>query len=117
MYTVFVSEELWGNGARECGDGPLACPAGFTFPRFDLAGPYLAADNVNGTLVMAFQAAQSSGQGQIASMFSTDGGSTWSGPTRLAPRPPRHQFYPFPAAPRGRANAIWADAQGAPDHS
>jgi hypothetical protein len=85
-YTPFVSEQFSGNGARECGDVPLACPTGFTFPRFDLAGPYLAADNVNGTLAMAFQAAQPSGQGQIEAMFSTDGGSTWSSqhPSRRA---------------------------------
>ncbi|HEV2256036.1 MAG TPA: hypothetical protein VGS06_23050 [Streptosporangiaceae bacterium] len=60
-YTPFVSEQFSGNGARECGDAPFDCPTGQTFPRFDLAGPYLAADNAHGTLVMAFQAAQSSG--------------------------------------------------------
>src|SRR6266404_5347432 len=64
-YTPFTSGQFSGNGARQCGDAPFACPTGFTFPRFDLAGPYLAADNVHGTLVMAFQVAQSSGQGQI----------------------------------------------------
>jgi hypothetical protein len=111
-YTPFVSEQFSGNGARQCGDGPLACPTGFTFPRFDLAGPYLAADNVNGTLVMAFQVAQSSGQGQIESMFSTNAGSTWSSPTRLAPSSTGHQFYPFLAASGGRVNAIWYDSRG-----
>lgn len=116
-YTPFVSRQFSGNGARECGDGPFACPTGFTFPRFDLAGPYLGADNVNGTLVMAFQVAQSSGQGQIESMFSTDGGSTWSSPTRLAPSSSGHQFYPFLAASGGRVNAIWYDSQGDPNYS
>jgi hypothetical protein len=116
-YTPFVSEQFSGNGARECGDGPFACPTGFTFPRFDLAGPFLAADNVNGTLVMAFQAAQSSGQGQIESMFSTNGGSTWSSSTMLAPSSTGHQFYPFLAASNGRINAIWYDSQGDPDYS
>jgi hypothetical protein len=116
-YTPFVSGQFSGNGARECGDGPFACPTGFTFPRFDLAGPYLAADNVNGTLVMAFQVAQPAGQGQIESMFSTDGGSTWSSPTRLAPSSTGHQFYPFLAASGGRVNAIWYDSQGDPDYS
>ena len=53
-FSPFMSGEFSGNGARECGDGPFACPTGFTFPRFDLPGPYLAADNVNRTLVMAF---------------------------------------------------------------
>jgi hypothetical protein len=116
-YTPFVSEQFSGNGARECGDGPFACPTGFTFPRFDLAGPYLAADNVNGTLVAAFQVAQSSGQGQIESMFSTDDGSTWSNPTLLAPSLTGHQFYPFLAASAGRVNAIWYDSKADPSYS
>jgi hypothetical protein len=116
-YTPFVSEQFSGNGARECGDAPFNCPTGFTFPRFDLAGPYLAADNVNSTLVMVFQAAQSSGQGQIESMFSTDGGSTWSSPTLLAPSSTGHQLYPFLAASAGRINAIWYDSQGDPNYS
>ena len=116
-YTPFVSEQFSGNGARECGDTPFNCPTGFTFPRFDLAGPYLAADNVHGTLVMAFQVAQSSGQGQIESMFSTDGGTTWSSPALLAPGSTGHQFYPFLAASGGRVNAIWYDSQGDPNYS
>jgi BNR/Asp-box repeat len=111
-YTPFVSEQFSGNGARECGDGPFACPTGFTFPRFDLAGPYLAADNVNGTLVMAFQVAQSSGQGQIEFMFSTDGGVTWSAPALLESSSTGHQFYPFLVASNGRVNAIWYDSRG-----
>ena len=44
-YIPFISEQFSGNGARECGDSPFDCPTGFTFPRFDLAGPYLATDN------------------------------------------------------------------------
>jgi hypothetical protein len=116
-YTPFVSSQFSGNGARECGDVPFACPTGFTFPRFDLAGPYLAADNINGTLVMAFQAAQSSGQGQIESVVSTDGGSTWSSPTLLAPSSTGHQFYPYLAASGGRVNAIWYDSKGDPDYA
>ena len=116
-YSPFVSEQFSGNGARECGDAPFNCPTGFTFPRFDLAGPYLAADNVNGTLVMAFQTAQASGQGQITFMFSTDGGSTWSAPALLAPSETGHQFYPFLAASNGRVNAIWYDSQGDPEYA
>jgi len=116
-YTPFTSGQFSGNGARDCGDGPFACPTGFTFPRFDLAGPYLAADNVNEALVMAFQVARSSGQGQIESMFSTDGGSTWSSPTRLAPSSTGHQFYPFLAASGGRVNAIWYDSRGDTNYS
>jgi len=116
-YTPFQSEQFSGNGARECGDGAFSCPTGFTFPRFDLAGPFLAADNVHGTVVMAFQAAQSDGQGQIEYVFSTDGGATWSSPAELAPSATGHQFYPFLTASNGRVSAIWYDSRGDPDYS
>ena len=73
---------------------PFNCPTGQTFPRFDLAGPSLAADNVHGTLVMAFEVEQSSGQGQIEYVFSTDGGASWSAPKLLAPARDRAPVLP-----------------------
>ena len=116
-YTPFTSEEFSGNGARECGDAPFNCPTGFTFPRFDLAPPYLAADNVNGTLVMAFQAEQPNGQGQIEYSFSTDGGTQWSENAPLDPSPDSgHQFFPFLTASNGRVSAIWYDSRGDPNY-
>jgi hypothetical protein len=66
---------------------------------------------------MAFQAALSTGQGQIEYMFSTDGGSSWSTPALLASSLTGHQFYPFLAASNGRVNAIWYDSQGDPTYS
>lgn len=116
-YTPFVSEQFSGNGARECGDGPFACPTGQTFPRFDLAGPSLAADNSHGTLVMAFEVAQASGQGQIEYVFSTDGGASWSAPKLLAPAATGHQFFPWVTASNGRVMAAWYDSQGDPAYS
>jgi hypothetical protein len=116
-YSPFISGQFSGNGARECGDAPFNCPTGQTFPRFDLAGPYLTADTVNGTLVMAFQAAQPSGQGQIEFMFSTNGGASWSTPGLLAPSATGHQFFPWLTASGGRVNAIWYDSQGDPNYS
>jgi hypothetical protein len=116
-YPPFVSEAFSGNGARECGDAPLDCPSGQTFPRFDLAGPYLAADNVNGTLVMAFQAATPSGQGQIQYSFSTNGGGHWSSPAALAPAATGHQYYPYLTASGGRVSAVWYDSQNDPAYA
>jgi hypothetical protein len=116
-YTAFASGQFSGNGSRDCGDGAFACPTGFTFPRFDLASPYLAADNVHRTLVMAFQVAQPSGQGQIEYLFSTDGGGTWSSPALLAPSPTGHQFFPWLVASGGRVSAIWYDSSGDPDYA
>ena len=111
-YTPFVSGQFSGNGSRECGDGAFACPTGQTFPRFDLAGPYLAADNTHGTLVMGFQVAQASGQGQIEYVFSTNGGATWSSAALLAPSTSGHQFFPWLVASGGRVSAIWYDSRG-----
>lgn len=116
-YAPFTSEQFSGNGARECGDAPFNCPTGQTFPRFDLAGPYLTADTVHGTLVMAFQVAQSSGQGQIEYVFSTDGGAMWSDQKLLAPSETGHQFFPWLTASNGRVNAIWYDSQGDSNYS
>jgi hypothetical protein len=116
-YSPFISGQFSGNGARECGDAPFNCPTGQTFPRFDLAGPYLTADTVHGTLVMAFQAAQPSGQGQITYVFSTDGGATWSAQALLAGAATGHQFFPWLTASGGRVNAIWYDSQGDPNYS
>jgi Neuraminidase (sialidase) len=112
-YAPFDSGQFSGNGARECGDVPFNCPTGFTFPRFDLAPPYLAADNVHGTLVMAFQVAQAGGQGQIEYVYSTDTGSTWSAPALLAPSlGDGHQFFPYLTASAGRVSAIFYDSRG-----
>src|SRR5262249_38996982 len=110
-YTPFESEQFTG-GPRECGDGPFPCSTGFTLPRFDLAGPYLAADNTHGTVVMAFEAALSSGQGQIEFVVSSDGGATWTSPALLNSNSTGHQFYPFLVASAGRVSAIWYDSRG-----
>jgi hypothetical protein len=112
-YTPFVSDQFSGNGARQCGDPPFNCPTGFTFPRFDLAAPFLTADNVNGTLVMAFQAAQPNGQGQIDYSVSPNGGTTWSTRQVLAASN-GHQFFPYLTASAGRVSAIWYDSAGDP---
>jgi hypothetical protein len=116
-YAPFTSGQFSGNGARECGDAPFNCPTGQTFPRFDLAGPYLTADTANGTLVMAFQVAQPSGQGQIEYVFSADGGTTWSAAALLAPSSTGHQFFPWLTASNGRVSAIWYDSRNDPNYA
>jgi hypothetical protein len=117
-YSAFTSGQFSGNGARDCGDAPFNCPTGQTFPRFDLAAPYLTADAVHGTLVMAFMAAQpQSGQGQVEYVFSTDGGNSWSAPALLAPAATGHQFFPWVTASGGVVSAAWYDSQGDPAYA
>ena len=116
-YAPFTSDQFSGNGARQCGDAPFNCPTGFTFPRFDLAGPTIAADNTNGSIVLAFQVALPSGQGQIESIRSTDGGTTWSAPQPVAPSASGHQFFPWATASDGRISVIWYDSRGDANYS
>jgi len=117
VYAPFTFEQFSGNGSRECGDAPFNCPSGQTYPRFDLAGPSVTADNVHGTVVMAFPVEQSSGQGQIESVFSTDNGTTWSAPQLLASAATGHQFMPWVTASNGRVSAGWYDSQGDPNYA
>jgi len=113
-YVPFSSDRFSGNGARDCGDGPFACPTGQTFPRFDLAQPTLT---VNGSDVdMAMQVRLSSGQGQIQFSRSHDGGATWSPLTAIDPHPTGHQFFPWIAASGGVINAVYYDSVDDPNY-
>jgi hypothetical protein len=115
-YPPFVSGDFSGNGARECGDSPSDCPTGFTFPRFDLAGPTIATDNTSGSVVLAFPVKQASGQGLIESIRSTNGGATWSSPSVVAPSSSGQQFYPWATGSSGRISVIWYDSRGDPTY-
>ena len=113
-YDPFTSNAFSGNGARQCGDGPFACPTGQTFPRFDLAQPTLT---VNGTDVdMAAQVRLPTGQGQIQFARSQDGGASWSALTAIDPHASGHQFFPWIAASGGTINAVYYDSVGDPGY-
>jgi hypothetical protein len=109
FFAPFISEAFSGNGARECGDGAFACPTGFTFPRFDLAYPTITTSG--SAVVMAFQVALPSGQGQIQATRSTDGGATWSSPTAIDPQATGHQFFPWLTASNGTIYAVYYDSR------
>jgi len=108
-FTPFVSSQFSGNGARQCGDAPFACPTGQTFPRFDLAQPSLT---TNGNeIVMAFQGALANGQGQALFSKSSDGGATWSTPVAIDAQAKGHQFFPWITAANGRLSAVYYDSR------
>lgn len=114
-FNGFSSDNLSGNGARECGDVPFNCPNGDTFPRFDLTQPSLT---TNGNAIdMIFPVRLSSGQGQIQFATSSDGGATWTGaggatnPTAVDPQTVGHQFFPWITASGGVLHAVYYDSR------
>jgi hypothetical protein len=114
-FNPFVSSQFSGNGARNCGDGALACPTGQTFPRFDLAQPSLTTNGND--IVMAFQAALADGQGQAQFTKSSDGGATWSPPAAIDAQAKGHQFFPWITASNGRLSAVYYDSRLDPNYA
>jgi hypothetical protein len=108
-FDPFTSGVFSGNGSRNCGDGPFACPTGQTFPRFDLAQPTIATDG--GAIYMAFMERQTSGQGQTAFVKSTNGGASWTNPSLVDPQNVGHQFFPWITASNGRLSVIYYDSR------
>ena len=108
-FDPFVSNAFSGNGARQCGDGPFACPSGQTFPRFDLAQPTIATDG--GAIYMAFMVRLQSGQGQTQFTKSTDGGATWSNRSPVDAQSTGHQFFPWISASGGRLSVAYYDSR------
>ena len=103
---------LAGGGRRDCGDGPQACQSGYVFGRVD-SGPRNGADPVAGEGDEAYVvieatvpgtetptgttygtvASGTGSQGAIYFSKTTNGGATWSTPTRVDPVAKGHQFY------------------------
>ncbi|MGH7763154.1 MAG: sialidase family protein [Candidatus Dormibacteraceae bacterium] len=115
-FNGFVSGAFSGNGSRDCGDGPFACPSGQTFPRFDLAQPSIASTS-DGAIYIVFMAALPSGQGQAQIVKSTNGGGTWSGATALDPQSNGHQFFPWITASGMNLSAVYYDSRLDPNYA
>jgi hypothetical protein len=112
-FNPFTSGAFSGNGSRDCGDTPFACPSGETFPRFDLAQPTIATDNTAGkaAIYMAFQAVLASGQGQTQFVKSTNGGASWSAAAAVDSQSIGHQFFPWITASGGRLSVVYYDSR------
>ena len=117
--------------ARDCGDGPFQCLSGYVFFRADTqvratADPTAGADA--STVYAVFDASVPGsetptgssygtvepGVGTQASVFfvkTTDGGTTWSTPTRVDAQPKGHQFFPDVSAAGGRLAVLWQDSR------
>jgi len=125
-----TDRRLSGARARDCGDGPSACQSGYVFGRAD-SGPRLAADPVAGEGDEAYVVVEATvpgtetptgttygtvanGTGSQGSIFfskTTNGGTTWSAPTRIDPQATGHQFYPDVDIDDGVLYAVYHDSR------
>jgi hypothetical protein len=113
--TPFSSDQFTGGtGGVDCGDGPFACPSGFTFSRFDSASA-VAAD-ASGVHVV-YGARLPSGQGKIFVRNSPDGVSWPTPATTLDAAPTGHQWTPDIASAAGRLNVVFYDSRGDPGYA
>jgi hypothetical protein len=119
-----------GARARDCGDGPLACQSGYVFGRAD-SGPRNGADPVAGEGDEAYVVIEATvpgtetatgttygtvtngtgSQGSIYFSKTTNGGASWSAPTRIDPQAKGHQFYPDVDIDNGVMYAVYHDSR------
>jgi hypothetical protein len=113
--TPFSSDQFTGgSGGVDCGDGPFACPSGFTFSRFDSLSA-VAAD-ASGVHV-AYGARLPSGQAKVFVRTSSDG-LGWTAPaTTLDAVPVGHQWTPDIASTAGRLSIVFYDSRTDPAYA
>ncbi len=88
----FDSSQFSGNGASDCGDGPFACPTGFTFSRF-FSSSAVAADATGVHVVWAARTAEG-GQSKIFVRNSPDGVSWPTPAATIDTVAAGHQWFP-----------------------
>jgi len=125
-----TDRNLSGGRARDCGDGPFACQSGYVFGRVD-SGPRIAADPVSGDGDDAYVVVEASvpgsetatgttygtvtngigSQGSIYFSRTTNGGASWTAPTRVDPQTKGNQFYPDVDIDNGTLYAVYHDSR------
>jgi hypothetical protein len=111
----FDSSQFSGNGASDCGDGPFACPSGFTFSRF-FSSSAVAADATGVHVVWAARTA-AGGQSKVFVRNSPDG-VTWPTPaTTLDTVAVGHQWFPDIASSGGTISVVFYDSRADPAYS
>ena len=111
---AFDSNQFSGSGAADCGDGPSACPSGFTFSRF-FSSSAVAADS-SGVHVV-YSAETAAGQAKIFARNSRDGMTWSSAPMALDTVPVGHQWYPDIASAEGVLTVVFYDSRSDPAYS
>jgi hypothetical protein len=117
--------------ARDCGDGPLACDSGYVFARANsqvrITADPTAVGNPNEVFVVVDASVPGSqtptgttygttapGTGTQASVYffkTTNGGGSWTSPTRVDPEMRGHQIFPDIDASDGALHAVWQDSR------
>jgi hypothetical protein len=109
--TLFDSNQFSGNGAYDCGDGPFACPSGFTYSRF-FSSSAVAAD-ANGVHVV-YVGELPSGQSKVFVRNSPDGVSFPAPPVQLDGVATGHQWFPDIASADGTITVVFYDSRDDP---
>ena len=122
--------------ARDCGDGPDACPAGFVFSRVPLE-PRITSDPT-GALPGVYAVVQATdtdtitesdtsyfstntpgtvGRGVVQVYRSVNDGATWTGPITVTTEEAGHQIFPDVDALDGKLAVLWQDSRTDPCYS
>jgi hypothetical protein len=110
----FDSSQYSGNGASDCGDGPFACPSGFTFSRF-FSSSAVAADTTGVHVVWAARTA--SGQSKVFVRNSPDGISWPTPAATIDAVTTGHQWFPDIASSGGKISVVFYDSRADPAYS
>jgi hypothetical protein len=114
-FTTFDSEQFAGAGeAVMCGDGPFACPSGFTFPQFR-SSAHVTADR-SGVHVI-FNQELASGQSKVVVRTSPDGVTWTAPPVQLDAVARGHQWFPDIASTGEVITAVFLDSREDPAYS
>jgi hypothetical protein len=110
----FDSSQYSGNGASDCGDGPFACPTGFTFSRF-FSSSAVAADADGVHVVWAARTAN--GQSKIFVRNSPDGVSWPTPAATIDAVAAGHQWFPDISSSGGTISVVFYDSRADPAYS
>jgi hypothetical protein len=111
----FDSSQYSGNGASDCGDGPFACPSGFTFSRF-FSSSAVAADATGVHVVWAARTAEG-GQSKIFVRNSPDGVSWPTPAATIDAVTAGHQWFPDITSSGGTISVVFYDSRADPAYS
>jgi len=106
--TLFDSNQFSGNGAYDCGDGPFACPSGFTYSRF-FSSSAVAADATGIHVVYAAELA--SGQSKVFVRNSADGVTFATAASPLDTVAVGHQWFPDIASASDTITVVFYDSR------